>query len=231
MQVYYFSNYGQGPELEIFYLPANVFRFLRYAYQAEFKADWNQIVRSGYQRVKWDKVTSEEDYKNYTNLVYEYLLTDRSILGFFLNRKARKPRGNWELLSLYMKEVRKVKAERLEAIKQVGDCIAESIRKSERDRRLRQLESAKSYRECRNILRFVIRDRIAQREDEPLFTLDDYVSYLFPDTDDSFTQWSETRDLLVFRVYEKLHDWLRDKGFVEKDEDEITEPPEEAKED
>ena len=37
LQIYYFSNYGQGPELEIFHLPAPVFRFLRYAYQNEFR--------------------------------------------------------------------------------------------------------------------------------------------------------------------------------------------------
>lgn len=220
MQVYCFSNYNQGPELEIFHLPANLFRFLRYAYQGKFIKAWIRIVRSGYQKVNWKKVKSEEDYKNRINLVHEFLLQGRSILGFFLNRKARQARGNWELLSLYLKEVQQMEESRLEAIKQVGDFIAESIRKSERDRRLGQLERARSYRECRNILRFVIRDRIRQGEDEPLFSLDDYVNHLFPDEDDNFTRWSETRDLLVFRIYEKLHCWLRDKGLVDEADDE-----------
>ena len=230
LQIYYFSNYGQGPELEIFHLPAPVFRFLRYAYQGEFRRAWQQIVRSGYQQVKWDKVESEDDYKNKINLVYEFLLQGRSILGFFINRRARKARSNWELLSLYLREVRNMNESRLNAIKQVGDFIAESIRKSERDRRLRQLESAGNYSECRNILRFVIRDRIQQGEEAPLFSLDDYLEHLFPDSPDQATFWRETRDLLVFRIYEKLHDWLVTSGFVEDVDDETDQSTDESQE-
>lgn len=219
MQVYCFTNYNQGPELEIFHMPAPVFRFLRYAYQGEFKSAWWEIVRSGYRKVNWDKVKSEEDYKNRPNLVYENLLQGRSILRSFLNQRARKPRGNWELLSLYLKEVRNMEPARLDKLKQVGDFIAESIRESGRDRRLRQLEHAKSYRACRNVLRFVVRDRISQGAQQPLFSIDDYVEHLFPATD-NVTFWSETRDLLLFRIYEQLHGWLQTHGFVDFDEDE-----------
>jgi CRISPR-associated protein Cst1 len=231
LQIYYFSNYGQGPELEIFHLPAPVFRFLRYAYQNEFRRAWQQIVRSGYRRVRWNKVESEDDYKNHSNLVYEFLLQSRSILQFFINRPARKARSNWEFLSLYLKEVRNMDESRLNAIKQVGDFIAESIRKSERDRRLRQLESAGSYGECRNILRFVIRDRIQQGEDAPLFSLDDYVAHLFPESLNQATFWRETRDLLVFRIYETLHDWLVTTGFTDDIDDETEQSTDKLQED
>lgn len=230
MQIFYFSNYNQGPELEIFRLPAPIFRFLRYAYQNEFRRAWGQIVRSGYQRVKWDKIESEDDYKNYSNLVYEFLLQGRSILRFFINKPARKARSDWELLSLYLKEVRNMDESRLNAIKQVGDSIAESIRKSERDRRLRQLESAGNYGECRNILRFVIRDRIQQGEEAPLFSLNDYIEHLFPESPDQATFWRETRDLLVFRIYETLHEWLVTGGFVDDVEDETDQFTDESQE-
>ncbi len=218
LQVYCFTNFGQGPELEIFYMPAPVFRFLRIVHQSEFKIAWQQIVRSGYSKVNWAKVKSEEDYKNRTNRVYENLLEDRSILRYFLNRPAQKPRGNWELLSLYLKEVRNMDQARLNKIKDVGDFIADSIRVSGRDRRLTQLERAKSYRECRNVLRFVIRERISQGAQEPLFSLEDYVEHLFP-ASNNVTFWSETRDLLLFRIYEKLHGWLQEQGLVDFDED------------
>ena len=229
MQIFCFSNYNQGPELEIFHLPAPVFRFLRYAYQNEFRRAWQQIVRSGYQYIKWDKVESEEDYKNKTNLVYEFLLQGRSILGFFINRPARKTRSNWELLSLYLKEVRNMDESRLNAIKQVGDSIAESIRQSENDRRLRELEFARSYGACRNILRLVIRDRIRQGEETPLFSLDDYVEYLFPESPDQ-RFWSESRDLLVFRIYETLHEWLVKSGFAGDVHDETDQSTDELQE-
>lgn len=108
----------------------------------------------------------------------------------------------------------------LDKIKQVGDLIADSIKESGRDRRLNQLERARSYGECRNILRYVIRDRIQQGAQKPLFSIDDYMEYLFPPSA-SFdaTPWRETRDLLLFRIYETLHDWLQEQGFVDFDED------------
>ena len=220
MQVYCFTNFGQKPELEIFYMPAPVFRFLRFVYQSEFKTAWRGIVQSGYVKVNWAKVESEEDYKNRTNRVYENLLEGRSILGFFLNRHTRKSRGNWELLSLYLKEVRAMKQTQLDKIKQVGDLIADSIRKSGRDRRLLQLERARSYSDFRNALRYIIRDRIEQGAPDPLFSLDDYMEHLFPASDHfTATPWRETRDLLLFRIYEQLHSWLKEQGFVDFDED------------
>ena len=223
MQVYCFTNYNQGPELEVFHMPAPVFRFLRFVYQSDFKAPWYRIVRSAYVKVNWAKVKSEEDYKNRTNLVYEYLLQDRSILVFFFNKRARKPRGNWELLSLYLTEVRTMEQTQLDKIKQVGDLISDSIRKSGNDRRLGQLERARSYGECRNILRYVIRDRIQQGAQEPLFSIDDYMEYLFPASDHfDATPWRETRDLILFRIYETLHDWLQEQGFVDFDEDDTS---------
>ena len=220
MQVYCFTNYNQGPELEVFHMPAPLFRFLRFVYQGDFKAPWYRIVRSAYVKVNWAKVKSEEDYKNRTNLVYEYLLQDRSILVFFLNKRVRKPRGNWELLSLYLTEVRTMEQTQLDKIKQVGDLIADSIRESETDRRLGQLERARSYGECRNILRYIIRDRIQQGAPEPLFSIDDYMEHLFPASDNfAATPWRETRDLLLFRIYEQLHNWLKEQGFVDFNED------------
>lgn len=238
MQVYCFTNYNQGPELEMFHMPAPVFRFLRYAYQGEFKSTWSEIVLSGYRKVNWDRVKSEEDYKNRPNLVYENLLQGRSILRSFLNQRARKPRGNWELLSLYLKEVRNMEPARLATIKQVGDSIAVSIRKSGHTtgmRRLQDLADAQTYGDCRNVLLRIIRDRIKQKEEEPLFSLEEYVHHLFISSDnatswsdeldgdeldeeqkeqllhsarDNVTFWRETRDLLLFRLYEQLHDWL-----------------------
>ena len=220
MQVYCFTNYNQGPELEIFYMPALVFRFLRIVYQSEFRAAWHRIVRSAYVKVNWAKVKSEEDYKNRTNLVYEYLLEGHSILRFFLNRRSRKTRGNWELLALYLKEVRTMEQTQLDKIKQVGDLIAECIQKSVDDKRLKQLERAKSYSECRNIFRYIIRERIQQGAPKPLFSIDDYMEHLFPTSDNlNLTPWRETRDLLLFRIYEQLHSWLQEHGYVDYDEE------------
>lgn len=228
MQVFSFSNDNREPKLDIYQLPARVFNFLRYAHQAQYEESWYLIVRSGYRRQKkkglqeidWKKTTVDEVYQKSPNLVYNNLLQGRSILGFFLNRRVRQPRGNWDLLSLYLKEVRTMEQVRLDKIKHVGDLIAESIRKSGRDRRLGQLERAKNYNECQNVLRYVVRDRIEHGAPEPLFSLDDYVKHLFPESENfTATPWRESRNLLLFRIYEQLHDWLQEQGFVDFDED------------
>ncbi len=227
IQVYCWTNYNQGPELEVFYMPAQVFKFLRIVYMGKFNAAWQEIVRAGYgSKINWDKVESEDDYKNRTNRVYENLLQNISILGYFLNRRHRKPRGNWELLSLYLKEVREMNELRLNALKQVGDFIAESIQKTNKVSRLRNLERARSYTAFRNVLRYVIRDRIREGENEPLFSLDDYVEHLFPEPQ----FWSETRDLLTFRIYENLHDWLVKSGAVDDEDEENNETDESQEE-
>ena len=228
MQVYSFSNDNRKAELDMYHLPARVFNFLRYAHRAQYAKNWYLIVRSGYRRQTkkgLQKIDSEdtsptEVYQKSTNLVYNNLLEDKSILGFFIDRSARKTRSNWELFSLYLKEVRTMEQTRLEKIKQVGDLIAECIQESGSNKRLTRLEGAKSYEACRTVLLYIIRERIKQGAPNPLFSLDDYVRNLFPESEDfTATPWRETRDLLLFRVYERLHNWLQDKGFVDFDED------------
>ena len=232
MEIYSFTNNNQFPDVEMFYIPSPIFQFLCAAEQNPYKEAWHEIVQIGYGRGK-----SEKDYKKSRNLVYEYLLEDRSIRGFFLSRRTQKHRGNWELFSLYLQEVRNMKPTRIKKIKQVGDLIAESIRKSEKRglNRLRDLENATTYFDCRSVLLRIIRDRIDQKEPEPLFSFDDCVEHIFVSADtaqswsdelddgeldeeqkeqlihsinDNVRFWRETRDLLLFRIYEQLHSLL-----------------------
>ena len=232
MEIYSFTNNNQYPDVEIFYIPSPVFKFLCDVELNPHKDAWREIVNSGYVRGK-----SEKDYKKSRNLVYEYLLEDRSIRGFFLSRRTQKHRGNWDLFSLYLQKVRDMKPARIEKIKQVGDLIAKSISKSGKqgERRLREFADAGTYAECRSVLLRIFEDRIQQKEPEPLFSFDDCVEHIFisgenalswsdelddgeldneqkeqlmHSMNDNVTFWRETRDLLLFRIYEKLHNWL-----------------------
>ena len=184
-----------------------------------FKAVFEDRQKKGFQEINWEKNNSDEVYQRSANLVYNNLLQNKSILRFFIDKSDREVRGDWKFLSLYLEEVSNMDKSRINVIKQVGDFIADSIRKSGHDRRLRQLEFANNYGECRNILRFVIKDRIRQQEKMPLFSLDDYVEHLFPESQEQSILWWETRDLLVFRIYEKLHDWLVTSGTVDEEDD------------
>ena len=233
MEVYSFTNNNQYPDIEIFYIPSPVFKFLCSAEQNPYKDAWYEIVRIGYVKGKF-----EADYKKQKNLVYEYLLEDRSIRSFFLSRRYQKHRGNWELYSLYLQKVRNMKPERIDKIKEVGDLIAKSIRKSGKrgKSRLRDFADANTYAECRSILLRIFEDRIYRhKEPEPMFSFKDCVEFIFISSEnaqswsdelddgeldeeqkeqliharsDSVIFWRETRDLLLFRIYEKLHGWL-----------------------
>jgi CRISPR-associated protein Cst1 len=66
------------------------------------------------------------------------------------------------------------------------------------------------------VLRLLIHDRLALRAPTPLFTLDEYVAHLFPE---GALGWKETQDLLVFRLYEGLHNWLLEQGVIVADEE------------
>lgn len=209
MNFYYFTNYNQGPELEIYTLPMEVFNFL-VDIPLEDKHNWNFILKKGYQFVKWDKKeTFNKDKKNYyyknkPNVVYNNLLLNKSILKYFYNFKYKKTYCSWKLVNAYIREVRKMDEKRIDAIKTVGDKLSKYIEINDSKKTLSSLENASSYNNFRNVLRKILKSKIKD-DNELLFTFDDYVVNLFPEGN---LTWRETQDLLLFRIYENLHDWM-----------------------
>lgn len=221
---YHFTNFNQGPNLTLYHVPTPVFRFLAYIPQHEKFNEWLRIVRRGYRFVNWKKV-KEEEYKNNPNTVYENLLSGKSIIRFFIDRKNMEALGGWDLLEYYLEEVRNMDENRIETIKKVGDELAEYIKSSDDIKTLKKLETATNYKNYRNILRIVIKKRIENGAKEPLFSFDDYVNNLFPEGN---LTWRETQDLILFRIYEVLHDWIIQQGIseelsVNEDEKEVVE--------
>lgn len=201
IRIYNFTNYGQSPDIEIFDLPAPVFRFLVFVKQSDDYSKWLEVVRRGF----YDKgKVDSEGFKRLNNHVYNSLLENRSILGYFTDNE-RNTYGTWNILELYLKEVMGMDEKRLQLIKKLGDEIAEFIRKKDHVKRLTALENAANYHSFRNVLRLIAKDRLIYGEPEPLFTFDEYVEMIY--TGDS-ANWKEIQDLLLFRIYEKLHDWL-----------------------
>lgn len=102
---------------------------------------------------------------------------------------------------------------RVETIKNVGDELAEYIKASDDIKTLNKLETASNYKNYRNLLRIIIKKRIENGAESPLFTFDDYVNNLFPEGN---LTWRETQDLILFRIYEVLHDWIIQQGISEE---------------
>lgn len=219
IRLYHFTNYNQGADLDIYDLPSPVFRFLAYIRPHPKYREWLKVIRKGYGKDVAGK--PEGEYRNYKNSVYQALLNGSSIVGYFLNNKSKIAIGDWSLLKYYLKEVRKMDEKRIEAIRKLGDEVAEIIKTSPNgEKRLGHLERAESYASLRNVLLRLMRDRVALKGETPLFTYEDYVESFFPE---GAMNWRETQDLLLFRLYEVLHQWLVSEEIVEVDEDESEE--------
>ncbi|GAV23301.1 type I-B CRISPR-associated protein Cas8b1/Cst1 [Carboxydothermus pertinax] len=218
VRIYNFTNYNQSPDLSIYDLPARVFYFIVRAKRKGFWREWQELKAKGYTGKRAENAT-EEEKKNLNNEVLNKLLNEESVVSYFVNPQNRTITGNFEFLSLYLKEVRGYMEKRIETIKRVGDELARYIKETDDTRRLFLLEKANSYDEFRNQLRIIYRKRFEKGVSTPLFTLDEYMEDLFPEGPQN---WKETRDLLLFRIYETLSGWLTDKPleFTEEEEKE-----------
>jgi len=202
---YIFSNYGQNPPpMKIIHLPNKVFRFLVYIQRLD-SSIWKRIVRKGYKVLK-----KEDDYKWRDNQVYKNLLNNKSIIGFFVE-KNRTVIGNWSIFVYYLKEVKEMDDKRIDVLKKIGDKIADYIKQTDNIKRLYGLERAKNYESLRNVFLKITRDMIANKMETPLFTTDEFLNDLFPE---GALTWKETRDILLFRIYEKLSHYLREKKEI-----------------
>lgn len=203
ISMYHFTNYNQGPDLDIYRVPTPIFRFLAYVKQLEQIFEWRKIVNRGY--FNWDKIKEGDEYKNRGNSVYTNLLKGKSIVKYFIDNKNRQIYGDWELLEFYLKEVRNMGNKRLDTLKKVGDSLSDYIKDTENIKRLNQLEMASNFTTFRNLLRLIEKDRIKRGPQDSLFTLEEFMEDLFPEGN---LGWRETQDLLLFRIYENLHNWL-----------------------
>jgi len=199
VSAYIFTNYGQNPALEIIYLPADVFKFLVYVKAHKAYSEWKKVVKKGYSSLQ-----NEEEFKWKPNRVYRRLLEDSTIVPYFLNQD-RTVIGGWEILTFYLMEVRKMENKRIETIKRVSDKMAKIIRLKDNTKRLFKIERANSYESLRGVFLNLVKDNITLRSSEPLLTLDELTQDLFPE---GAYGWKEIRDIILFRLYEVLHDYL-----------------------
>ncbi len=204
ISAYIFTNFGQTPQLNIIHLPNSVFRFFVYIKRFN-NPGWNKIVKKGY----WN-VNKENENKWKKNWVYYNLLSGKSIIRYFFN-KERDIIADWEIFSYYLKEVRQMNKKRIAVLKRVGGGIANYIEQTNNTKRLFALETAKTFEGMRNVLLKIVKDMIAIGAEGPLFSTDEFIEDLFPE---GALGWKETRDILLFKIYEQLHDYLRDKKVV-----------------
>ncbi|RLI50481.1 MAG: type I-B CRISPR-associated protein Cas8b1/Cst1 [Candidatus Thorarchaeota archaeon] len=207
LRFYHFTNYGQGPQVNVHDIPSSVFEFLIEVERSRSRDAWRKIVRQGYGAAR----VGTDPSKSRPNSVYKSLTEMRSILPFFFIKKEQRIIGDWDLVSLYLRKVRRMSEKRIDVIREVADRILEFSKKSGSARRIREMWSAASYRDFRTAL-LKLHAAAAKRDGRGLLTYDEYTLDLSPE---GGRTWRETRDLLMFRIFETGAPWLS--GISEDD--------------
>jgi len=201
--IYHVDNYNQNPKgVAIYTLPNNVFRFVASVMSSpQYRSSWFSLLSRHYRTSK-----KESDdiplWKISFNPIHDQLLKNQSILWAFKDDNAKELTIPFIIIERYMELVRGMNKQRIEKIKKLADRIAECIEKSGDKNRVNALQSAKDLVSFRNQLRLIFRDWQKQGQAEPLITFDEYIEIVIPG---DYAGWTEVRDLIVIRLYEKLH--------------------------
>lgn len=242
LTTYTFTSSGQKSEVDIDHLTSPVLRFISLA-RRQVPSAWERIVRRAEhlnaQPENKDGAIIYHDRNYFYEDLFNLPAEARRFLRLYILRTPfqGKPSGeakndprytyslekesdlvSWELTTLFLREVIGMDAERIEAIKQVGDRVADYIQT--RDERLfKHLFSARNESLFRLALLKADKDAPA-----PLFTLDEFVLAFFTTTDQDVlrSDWQLARDLMLIRIIEKLHESGRveiaQRAVIEEDE-------------
>lgn len=217
LNLYHFTNFGASPTIKLFTLEATVFAFYAYCL-THHKKDWQNFIFRQYTNSKfknavydsysetWHNSKEEVDYggyKTWYNRVYEALLNgNSSVVRRAFLRHSKEYTFSFDIVEQYQINIQRMKKETLTKLKELADFLVvnrsdDSIKKS-----MNKLNGAGSSNQLRSFMLKMANDNYREGNLEPLFSLDNYVEYLFPDG----SYWSEIRDLLLIAVYQKLHE-------------------------
>jgi len=147
-----------------------------------------------------EDVIEKKNYKStmkYFNPLISNFIQGKSILYYF-----KKNLCSWNLTTIYLKEIKGMREERLNIIKKVADNLQlfNEDDKTFYTKIVRPIEMTKSQTEFRENLRILMK-KFLSKSDEPLFTADEMVLYILP----SGESWYETKDILLIALYEKMN--------------------------
>lgn len=95
-----------------------------------------------------------------------------------------------------------MKRETIEKINQIADFILQIHSDLSIGKLLTRLNGIKSAYLLRRFILKIVEENYKQGNELPIITVQEYTDYLFPDT----SLWSETRDILLICLYQKLHE-------------------------
>ena len=225
LTLYHFTNFGASPEVKIYTIPSILFDFYNFTQRGEYRKQWNSFVskyysNSEYKGARLNNTTGKmelnkkgeiteiesKDYMNWSNVIYNRILNDQSIIPH-IRKWSEKEKFNFKIVEIYQKNIRSMKQETIEKIKEMTDFIFDANKDNPHGivKAIKKLNGVKNGYLLR---RFVIRDIVAkfyeaeQEKETAIITVEEYAEYLFPDSG----SWSEMRDVLLIAIYQRLHE-------------------------
>lgn len=220
LTLYHCSNFITKSELQIYLLPAKVFKFYNTCMQPKYKEDWLTFLRGHYfdrqhkgakyniktgmfEDVKSkEEIIGHEEYKKWFNLIFSKLIVNESLRSDFL-RWSQKHALNFEIVSIYQQNIIGMKKETIKKIKEMASFLVREGNSDKIKKRIKALDGVKNASALR---RFILKDVVAPYcvvgNNDPIVTVEDYVNYLFPDG----SYWGEIRDILLIAIYQELHE-------------------------
>ncbi len=217
LNLFHFTNFGATPRINLFTLPATVFAFYSYCLQTH-KKDWRNFIFRQYSNSKfknaqfddisesWIKDKEEVGYATFRvwkNAIFEALLNGNGQLirrAFLTHSKTQVL--NFKIVEQYQINIQNMDKRTLTKIKELADFIVNDRSDDEIKKSMTRLNGAKNSNELRYFLLKMADKNYREGNEKPLFSLEEYVEYLFPDG----TYWKEIRDLLLIAIYQKLHE-------------------------
>lgn len=227
--LYYFLNGNRGGEqrIRILNIPTSALNFVAFAAEIDYDG-WKNILNMGWfiKNDLKDNKSFKDLEKGYSNKIYEKLLNEESILNFFSNSRKKKVNAKWRLLEFYCLEVLDLDQNALDFIKDVGDRIVgtiEPLKDNKLRKTVRELENSKRLYQFENF--FIRLEKIRQTEGLPdaLLSFDEFSRLLTQYGEEINFSWHAVKNLLLFRIYEKLHNRLikEDLNELKETDDEI----------
>ncbi|MDJ1485732.1 type I-B CRISPR-associated protein Cas8b1/Cst1 [Cytophagaceae bacterium YF14B1] len=216
LNLYHFTNFGASPEVQLYQLPASVFKFYVYCLSPFLQTDWKNFVYAHYRNSKvkegnFNEQTGEwqdkkesfsyDRFKTWRNSIYDKLLFNQSILREILNWSI-KHRFNFKIVETYQIRLKNMDKKAIEKIKDLADFIVTDQSEDLIKKSITRLNGEKFSQGLRQFIVKQIADNYNRGAKNPLITIDDFVNYLFPDG----TSWKDVRDLLLIAIYQKLHE-------------------------
>jgi len=217
----HYTNYKDKVSIEIFRLPATVFLFYSRCHKINYKQDWLNFVRSHYSNSKnkgavYDRkertfkiekkgeieTINYDEYKIWTNRIYNKLLSGQSILPEFYRWSKNGNKLHLDIIRIYQQNIRNMKKETIDKLLELADFIINDRSEDEIKKFISKLNGASKAHELRRFLLSLISENYNKDNEKPLISVKEYTDYLFSDSGNT----GELRDILLIAIYQKMHE-------------------------